>query len=82
MRRVLQVWMPAMNQVGMDALQKQLYSDPELFIMGSAAMMPFRLSRCVQQASVRSKLELAAKHPAADEDFISLRYFEAALLHE
>lgn len=35
-----------MNQVGMDALQKQLYSDPELFIMGSAAMMPFRLSSC------------------------------------
>jgi hypothetical protein len=37
--------MPAVNQAGVDALQKQLYSDPELCIMGSPALMTFRLSR-------------------------------------
>jgi hypothetical protein len=41
----LQVWMAAMHQEGVDALQKQLYSDPELCIMGSPALMAFRLSR-------------------------------------
>lgn len=42
---LLQVWMPAVNQASVDALQKQLYSDPELCIMGSPALMSFRLSR-------------------------------------
>lgn len=42
----LQVWMPAINQEGLDALQKQLYSDSELCIMGSPALMAFRLSSC------------------------------------
>jgi hypothetical protein len=37
--------MPAINQEGLDALQKQLYSDSELCIMGSPALMAFRLSR-------------------------------------
>lgn len=42
----LQVWMPALHQTGVEALHKQLYSDPELFIMGCAALASFRLSSC------------------------------------
>lgn len=38
--------MPAINQAGMDALQKQLYTDPELCIMGTPALMDFRVASC------------------------------------
>lgn len=52
----LQVWMPASNQLGLDALQKQLYSDPELCIMGSPALMTFRLSRQVHRQRTQQQL--------------------------
>lgn len=54
----LQVWMPALNQSGLDALQKQLYSDPELCIMGSPALMTFRLSRQVHRQRTPAGVKL------------------------